>query len=229
MSPDLSLRMESPFGAQANFNGKEYDYFSGTGYLGLQSHPAVIHAAKKVLEKYGFSTATSRGSYGEHPVYDELEKQASAFFGSEKVLYFASGYMGVSILTQVTSLQFDHIFIDSQAHFSLWDAAQSTNKAITPFHHLSPERLEECILYESLQNERPLVLSDAVFPISGEIAPLPQYLEIVKKYQGVVYLDEAHSVGVLGAHGRGITEYYEIDDDSCRTSGTLAKALGGYG
>lgn len=227
--PNIPLRMESPFGAQANFNGKEYDYFSGTGYLGLQTHPAVIHAAQKALDQYGFSTATSRGSYGEHPVYDELEKQASAFFDAEKVLYFPSGYMGVSILTQVTALQFDHIFIDSQAHFSLWDAAQSTNKTITPFHHLSPTRLEETIQYELLQNERPLVLSDAVFPISGEIAPLPDYLQIAKKYRGSVYLDEAHAVGVLGAHGRGITEYFNIDDESCRTSGTLAKALGGYG
>jgi glycine C-acetyltransferase/8-amino-7-oxononanoate synthase len=221
--------MESLVGPRVLFNGQEVDYFSGTGYLGLQSHPAVIRAAQQALERFGLTTATSRGSYGEHPLYAELEREARKFFAAERILYFASGYFGISILTQATSQQFDHIFIDAQAHYSLWDAAQATNMPITPFHHLRVDRLEQALRQELQPRERPLVLSDGVFPVSGEIAPLSGYLEQVKPYGGRVYLDDAHAVGVLGEHGRGTAEYFGIADDCCRTSGTLAKALGGYG
>jgi 8-amino-7-oxononanoate synthase len=225
----MSLRMESPSGAKTVFNGRQMDYFAGTGYLGLQNHPEVVQAAHEALIQYGFSTATSRGGYGEHPVYDEFEQEACAYFQAEKVLYFASGYLGISILTQATCSQFDHIFIDTSSHFSLWDAANATNLPITPFHHLSSQNLAERLLSELRPLERPLVLSDGVFPVSGEIAPLPEYIELVKPLQGLVYLDDAHAVGVLGENGRGTPEYYAIHDESCCTSGTLAKALGGFG
>jgi 8-amino-7-oxononanoate synthase len=221
--------MESPVGPRVMIDGREVDYFAGTGYLGLQSDPAVVLSARQALEQYGFSTGASRGGFGEHPIYNELEREACAYFGAEKVLYFASGYLGAAILTQATSKRFDHIFIDSAAHFSLWDAAQATNKPITPFRHLKVEHLEACLERELSPLERPLVLSDGIFPISGEIAPLPGYLTLVKHYGGQVYLDDAHAVGVLGAHGRGTPEYFGVDDEDCRTSATLAKALGGYG
>jgi glycine C-acetyltransferase/8-amino-7-oxononanoate synthase len=225
----MSLQMESPVGAQTVFNGRKMDYFAGTGYLGLQTHPAVERAAQEALQEYGLSTATSRGGYGEHPVYTRLEQAACAYFGAEKVLYFASGYLGSSILTQATGTRFDHIFIDSSAHFSLWDAAYATNQPITPFHHLRPHSLAEQLKGELRPTERPLVLSDGVFPVSGEIAPLPDYLALVKPLQGLVYVDDAHAVGVLGSNGRGTPEYFGFLDESCRSSATLAKALGGFG
>jgi 8-amino-7-oxononanoate synthase len=224
-----SIRMQGPVGARTVFNGREFDYFSGTGYLGLQTHPQVIQAAVEAVQRYGLSTASSRGGFGEHPLYDELEQAACAYFGAEKVLYFASGYLGIAILTQAANDQFDHIFLDSAAHFSLWDAAKATNKPITVFHHCRVDRLAEALRCELLPDERPLVLSDGVFPISGEIAPLPGYLELVRIYHGLVYLDDAHAVGVLGPEGRGTPDFYGIQDELCRTSGTLAKALGGYG
>ena len=225
----MSIKMESPSGAQTVFNGRLMDYFGGTGYLGLQNHPAVLQAAQTALQRYGFSTSTSRGGFGEHPIYDNLEKEACAYFCAEKVLYFASGYMGASILTQATGNRFEHIFIDTSAHFSLWDAAYATNLPITPFHHMLPQSLAEHLRTEILPNERPLVLSDGVFPVSGEIAPLPEYLALVKPLQGLVYLDDAHAVGVLGENGLGTPDYYDIADKSCHSSATLAKALGGYG
>ncbi len=168
-------------------------------------------------------------AYGEHPIYDEFEKEACDYFRAEKVLYFASGYMGISILTQATGNRFEHIFIDSAAHFSLWDAAYATNLPITPFQHMHPQSLAERLHSELRRQERPLVLSDGVFPISGEIAPLPEYLELVRQLHGLVYLDDAHAVGVLGENGSGTPEYFDIRDTSCRTSATLAKALGGFG
>ncbi len=225
----MPVHMESPAAARTVFNGREMDYFAGAGYLGLQNHPAILQAANEAMNRYGFSTATSRGGYGEHSIYDEFEKEACAFFGAEKVLYFASGYMGISILTQATGNRFEHIFINSAAHFSLWDAAYATNLPITPFHHMQPQSLAEKLHSELRRQERPLVLSDGVFPISGEIAPLPEYLDLVRHLHGLVYLDDAHAVGVLGKNGGGTPEYFNIQDATCRTSATLAKALGGFG
>jgi glycine C-acetyltransferase/8-amino-7-oxononanoate synthase len=221
--------MESPVGPQVVINGRTLDYFAGTGYLGLQNHPDVLQSAQEALLCYGLSTATSRGGYGEHPIYDRFEQEACAFFSAEKVLYFASGYLGASILTQSTGDRFEHIFIDSAAHFSLWEAAYATNRPITPFHHLRPQSLAENLQRELHPKERPLVLSDGVFPVSGEIAPLGDYLAMVKPLQGLVYLDDAHAVGVMGKNGRGTPEYFDIIDGSCRSSATLAKALGGFG
>ncbi|MCL4560211.1 MAG: pyridoxal phosphate-dependent aminotransferase family protein [Chloroflexi bacterium] len=221
--------MQSPVGPRVVFDGREFDYFAGCSYLGLQGHPEVLQAAIDAIRRYGVSTATSRGGYGEHPIYDELEQEACAYFNAEKLLYFATGYLGPAILVQAGASSFDHIFIDSDAHFSLWDAAQAVNKPVTPFHHLQPESLAEKLRLELRPGKRPLVLSDGLFPISGEIAPLPAYLELLKPYNGQVYLDDAHAVGVLGEHGWGTPEYFSLQDDRCRTCGTLSKALGGYG
>ena len=226
---EKQFRMESPVGARTRIGGREVDYFSGTGYLGLQNHSEVIRATVDALQQYGFSTATSRGGYGEHPLYEKFEREACTYFGAEKTLYLPSGYMGVSVLTQASSGKFEHIFIDSDAHYSLWDAAYATNLPITPFHHCQVESLEEKLKGELRPGERPLLLSDGVFPISGEIAPLPDYLNLLHVFQGTVYLDDAHSVGVLGEYGQGTPDYFKIRDESCHTSGTLAKALGGYG
>lgn len=225
----MDLSMQSQVGARTIFNGREYDYFAGCGYLGLHSHPSVLQAAQETLQKYGLSTATSRGGYGDHPVYVDLEKQACAFFGAPKMIYFASGYLGMTILTQTICQANDHIFIDSQAHYSLWDAAQATNKPITVFPHLDPERLAEILKNELHPEERPVLLSDGVFPVSGEIAPVPEYLEILKPFDGLLFLDDAHAVGVLGENGRGTKEHYQIENDRCQTTGTLSKALGGWG
>jgi len=222
-------KLESPIGARVIINGREVDYFSGTGYLGLQNHPVVLQAAVDCIQRYGLSTASSRGGYGEHPVYSMLEKEICKTFDTEKALLLPSGYMGMSVLIQVDGTPKDHLFIDSDAHFSVWDAVTAANKPITLFRHLNPASLLEKIKIELLPGEIPVVVSDGVFPISGEIAPLPEYLEILKAYNGRIYLDDAHGMGVLGNHGRGILDYFNIHLENCSVAGTLSKALGGYG
>jgi glycine C-acetyltransferase/8-amino-7-oxononanoate synthase len=205
------------------------DVFAGTGYLGLQSRPEVIQAASNCLAQYGVSSTIPRGGLGEHPVYDELENQAAAFFGAEKVSTFASGYLGPAFLTQATATLFDVIFIDSDAHFSLWDAAQATNKPIFVFHHLDPSDLERQLDLHLAVHERPLVLTDGIFPISGEVAPLDACLPLVKPRKGLIYVDDAHAGGVLGADGRGTAEFLGIEDESLRSCFTLSKAFGAGG
>lgn len=221
--------MQSAPGAVTRIDGREFDYFCGCGYLGLQGHPQVIAAAADALAWYGLSTATSRGGYGEHPVYDELEAQARTFFGCEHLLYFASGYMGASVLVQGDLHSRDHFFLDESAHFSLWDAAALSHRPLTPFKHCSPASLAANLKSELEPGERAVLLTDGLFPVSGEIAPLPDYLDLLRPFHGRLVVDDAHAVGVLGSHGRGSAEHFNLIDDALQSTGTFNKALGGFG
>lgn len=225
----MSTLINSMVGPRTVINGREMDFFAGTGYLGLQNHPQVIDAVVRTVQQYGFSTSVPRGGLGEHPVYDEFEQQACAFFGAEKISAFASGYLGPAYITQASGTLFDQVFIDSQAHFSLWDAAQGTNKPITVFHHLSPDDLEHKLDSVLDPFERPLVLTDGVFPISGEIAPLPGYLDPVRSRHGLLVVDDAHAAGVLGSNGRGTLDYFGLDAECIHACVTLSKAFGASG
>ena len=221
--------MESPAGAETVINGRRYTYFCGCGYLGLQNHPEVIEAGARALEQYGLSTATSLGGYGNHPLYEELEKQACTFFNCERLLYFATGYLGASILVQADLHSSDHFFIDDSAHFSLWDAAALSNRPITPFSHCNPSSLENNLKNNLYPGERPILLTDGLFPISGEIAPLADYLDLIRRQHGRIIIDDAHAVGVLGENGRSSLEHFQITDSICQSTGTFNKALGGFG
>lgn len=221
--------MHTPVGARVVIAGRERDYFSGTGYLGLQSHPQVLRAAVDAVQRYGLSTATSRGGYGEHPLYDQLENELRAYFGAQSALYYSTGYLGATILAQGLRQRCERIFIDDWSHFSVWDGARAAGKAVVGFRHLDAGHLAEQLRAELRPGERPLVLSDGLFPISGEIAPLPDLLEAVLPYDGWVGLDDAHAVGALGANGRGTPDHFNLPEGRWIASGTLSKALGGYG
>lgn len=221
------LEMQSRIGACAIVNGRACDYYGGTGYLGLQTHPDLVRAAQDALTQYGISTAA--GIRLGHPIYDQVTREAVAFFGAERALYFASGYLGALILAQGLSEQYDHILIDESAHYSVRDGARSTGKPMTTFRHLDANDLAEACRRELKPGERPLVLSDGVFPSTGEIAPAPAYLRVAEMYEGLVCLDDAHAVGVLGEHGRGTFEYFKIESARGHSTCTLSKAFGAYG
>lgn len=224
------LAFESPLGPRVVIAGRERDYFSGTGYLGLHNHPQVIEAAVRAIQRYGMSTATSRGGYGEHPLYDELERQVCAYFEAESALYFASGYLGGMILVQGLAERFERIFVDEAAHYSLRDAARASTKPLHFFHHRDSGDLAECLRRHLGRGERPLVLTDGLFPISGEVAPLDEYLSLLQPYDGMLGVDDAHGAGVLGQNGRGSAEWLGVSQSaSLQVCATLSKALGGYG
>ena len=225
--------MQSPPAARTLINDRWRDYFSGTGYLGLQGHPALTQAAIDALQRYGLTTGTSRGGYGEHPVYQAVEEAAADFFDAERAVYFTSGYLGAAILHQGLRDRYDAIFVDEAAHSSIWSGARSTGAAVTPFRHLDPGDLSSQLRQALRPGERPLVISDGVFPISGEIAPLPAYVDLLRPYPGAtVCLDDAHATGVLGAAGRGTIEHWALAETApvqVFAVHTLSKALGGFG
>ena len=173
------MQMQSPPAARTLINDRWRDYFSGTGYLGLQGHPVVTQAAVDAIQRYGLTTATSRGGYGEHPAYQAVEQAAANFFGTEQAAYFTSGYLGASILLQSLRDSYDAIFVDDAAHSSIWSGARSTGAPVSAFRHMQPDDLAARLSQQLRPGERPLVIGDGVFPISGEIAPVPAYVEVL--------------------------------------------------
>lgn len=224
-----STPMQSPLGPRILIAGQERDYFAGTGYLGLHNHPDVVQAALNTIQLYGMATATSRGGYGESPVYDELEQEARAFFEAESILYYATAYLSTTVLAQGLRQHYDRIFIDSWSHFSVFDGAHIPERPVETFEHNNPSALAETLQRSLRAGERPIVLSDGVFPISGEIAPVPDYLKIIEPYNGLICLDDAHAGGAIGPHGRGTLDFHGIRSERCIAAYTLSKAFGGYG
>jgi glycine C-acetyltransferase/8-amino-7-oxononanoate synthase len=228
----FKYQMQGPMGARTVINGRERDYFAGCGYLGLQGDPMIIQAVHDATLRYGVATGTARSTtgFGDSPIYVEFDREATLFFDAERILYFPSGYFGLIILAQGLKERYERIFIDEGTHYSGWDGARLTGKPITPFSHRDVGSLADACGRELGSGERPVVLSDGVFPVSGTIAPAKEYLEIVERYDGLVCLDDAHATGVLGADGRGTLDHYELEgSERCFAAHTLSKALGSYG
>ncbi|MBN1846111.1 MAG: pyridoxal phosphate-dependent aminotransferase family protein [Sedimentisphaerales bacterium] len=222
--------MESAPGARTVIDGREVDYFCGCGYFGLQGHPELIEAACRAAGQYGLGSATSRRGYGTNPVLLEVETQAARFFGASEALYYASGYLGNAILLQGLADDYDVIFVDRESHYSVLDGAAVARKPVVPFAHRDAGDLKTQLQNHLKPGQTPLMLSDGVFAVSGQIAPIPDYLHVLESYESfLVCVDDAHGAGVIGPKGQGCFEYHGLSDARLFSSGTLSKAFGGYG
>ncbi len=231
--------MESSVGPRVVIDGRERDYFAGCSYLGLQNHPELIAAAAAALARYGLGTGTSRGGYGEHPIFAAVETAAARYFDAEAALYYVTAYLGNTILLQGLAGEYDRIFVDAASHFSVRDAAAVAGAPVTLYRHCDPADLAAHLRDQLRPGERPLVISDGVFPISGEIAPVPGYVAALCGYPGAILcLDDAHATGVLGAGGQGTVAYWcerdpvgfsNVSDLRIYSAHTLSKALGCHG
>lgn len=222
--------MESAPGARTIINGKEVDYFSGCGYFDFYGHPGIIDAACKAVKKYGISSGTSRAGFGNNPVLFEIEAKASQFFGTEDVLYYVSGCLGTSILLEGLSGEYDAIFIDSESHYSIMNAAYMVYKPVIKFSERDPDDLKKKIRQFLDPSQKPVVICDGIFPISGEISPIPDYIDVLEGIEGaLICVDDAHATGVIGEKGHGTFEYFGVEGERLYCAGTLSKALGGHG
>jgi 8-amino-7-oxononanoate synthase len=221
--------MESPPGAETIIDGKRYLYFGGTGYFGLHGHPEVIRAGVEAFRAFGTHGATSRAGFGNNPILLKVEALLREYFGTAEAAYFGSGYLSILILTKALADDFDTVFADESAHFCIRDAAAAAGKPVHLFRHRDPDDLAAMLRRKLRRGGRPLVLTDGVFPISGGIAPLPEYREALAPYGGLLAVDDAHGAGVLGARGRGTVEHFGRRAGAVHLAGTLSKAFGGHG
>jgi 7-keto-8-aminopelargonate synthetase-like enzyme len=223
--------MESAPSTETVFNGRACLYFGGTSYFGLHADPGLMAEGIRAWQELGHGTATSRSGMGTTPLYLQVEQAAAEFFNSDSAAYLPSGYLsnlaGLKALHEAG--EFDVIFIDEHSHFSAFDAARATGAPTHSFAHMTPSDLEAKLKTHLQSRQTPLVLGDGLFPTLGQIPPVPEIVEVLKPYRGLLWLDEAHSMGILGPNGRGVYEHFGLIGDCLLSGGTLAKAFGGFG
>ena len=220
--------LNSGIGNYVLSNGKQYSYFGGNNYLGLANHPAVREAAIKAVEKYGVNFSASRHTTGTADIHLELEKTLAVFKGKEDAVVFASGYQGNSILLELLKGSYSTIFIDQSAHASIIAAIPSDVVKVMFYDHCDASHLEK--LLDHNKGSDPLVVTDGVFALTGEIAPLDRIYPVVKEHNGILVVDDAHATGILGVTGKGTPEYFNLHtEEKIFQTETMSKALGGYG
>lgn len=227
----MAYIMETELGALTIINKRMVDYFGGTGYFGFQAHPEVIEAACNAAKRYGISSATTTAGFGNNPVLIDLEEKIVEFFGTTGVLHYASGCMGNFILTEGLKNDYDVIFVDKDSHYSVKNAIALVHKPFVEFNHCDSRDLR-LKLKENLEpGERPLLICDGIFPVSGELSPLPEYKKVLDEEcgGGIICVDDAHATGVIGEKGFGSFEFFEMTGDNLYSSGVFSKALGGSG
>jgi 7-keto-8-aminopelargonate synthetase-like enzyme len=220
--------LNSEIGNYVTSNGRKYSYFGGNNYLGLAGHHAVKEASVRAIEKYGVNFSASRRTTGTADIHLELEKKLSDFKGKEDTVVFASGYLGNSILLEVLKGRYSAIYMDQYAHPSINAAIHSDCRAVYYYDHCDAQHLESLLSQNS--HLSPLIITDGIFALTGEIAPLDRIYMLVKKYNALLIVDDAHATGVLGKTGKGSPEHFNLPGDgNIYQSETMSKALGSYG
>ncbi|MDE3000718.1 MAG: 8-amino-7-oxononanoate synthase [Gemmatimonadota bacterium] len=220
--------VEGAQGPRVRINGKERLLFCSNNYLGLANHPALKDAADAALRSYGLSAAASRLISGTMEPHRTLELRMARFLGTESALCFPTGYM--ANLGAVTALvgEEDAIFSDRLNHRSIIDACRLSRAKTFVYRHRDVDHLES-LLGSGWEYRRRLIVSDGLFSMDGDLAPLPGLVDAANLHNAILMVDDAHGTGVLGATGRGIHEHFGIAQgvDVLTTSGS--KALGAYG
>ncbi len=223
--------MEGRPGTTVILDGMKYLYFAGTSYFQLHTHRNVIQSAVDATHKFGMGSATTRQMSGTTPLLKQVEDKLASYFNTEDAVYLPSGYL--SSLAGMKALDelglYDAIFLDDGSHYSLLQGATATGKPVIPFRNRDLKDLESKISAHLDSDQHPLIATDGLFPVIAQLAPVVDYQDLAKKYQGAVWVDDAHGVGILGAHGRGTCEALGARSDRIYLGATLSKAFGSYG
>lgn len=208
--------------------GKPMLMLSSNNYLGLAAHPALRAAAAAAIARYGVGAGASRLVAGTLAPVAELEREIASLKGAEAALVFGSGYL--ANLGTITALagERDVIFSDELNHASLIDGCRLARATVRIFRHRDPGHLAS-LLVDSSGARRRLIVTDSVFSMDGDFAPLAEMVELARKYRATMVIDEAHGVGVVGPHGAGLAAHLGLGREIDVHIGTLSKALGSYG
>ena len=217
-------------GMKVRVNGRVMGMYASYSYLGLVAHPRINEAAKKAVDKFGTGTNGVRTLAGTLTIHSELEETIAHFKHAEAAITYTSGY--ATNLTVVSTLmgRGDYVFSDKLNHASIVDGCLMSGAEFRRFKHNDMAHLET-LLKNAPSDVAKLVIADAVFSMDGDIIDLPKVVELCKKYNAWLMIDEAHSVGVLGKAGRGIEEHFGLGDVIDIKMGTLSKTIpsvGGY-
>ncbi|MBX7131067.1 MAG: glycine C-acetyltransferase [Fimbriimonadaceae bacterium] len=225
--------LESAAGGRVRMNGKEVVNLSSNNYLGLANHPKVRQAALDSIERWGVGAGAVRWIGGTMSVHAELEERLASFKHVEAVLVFTSGFTANSGCIPAVLTDKDVVISDELNHASIIDGVRLSPARYKKsegfvYGHKDMGHLEE-ILTRTQDFEKRMIITDGVFSMDGDIAPLPQIVELAEKYNAFVMVDDAHASGVLGKNGAGTTSHFDLYGRVDIQLGTLSKALGVVG
>jgi 8-amino-7-oxononanoate synthase len=220
-------RVSGPQDAVIRIEGADRLNFSSNNYLGLANHPAVVGALVEHAGKYGVGSGASRLICGHMDVHAELEDAVARLKGTEAALTFSAGYMAnLGILSTLAGPDAT-IFSDELNHASIVDGCRLARARVEVYRHSDAAHLSD--LLRQSKARRKIVVTDGVFSMDGDIAPLPDLVEAKERYGAILVVDDAHATGVLAPRGRGTADHFGIRDRVDLQMGTFSKALGTYG
>ncbi|MBN2246592.1 MAG: pyridoxal phosphate-dependent aminotransferase family protein [Candidatus Aminicenantes bacterium] len=209
-------------------NGKEMIMVGSNNYLGLLDHPEVMKAAQAAVDKYGVATCGSRFLNGTLDIHVELEEKLAKFMKKEAALTFSTGFQTNQGVISTLVGKGEAVITDKMDHASIIDACRLSYGEVHKYAHNDMTDLEKVI--SSLNKETgKMIVVDGVFSMEGDLANLPGIVELKKKYDCVLMVDDAHGIGVMGAHGRGTSEHFGVEGDSDLVMGTFSKSLAALG
>lgn len=225
--------LESPASGRVRMDGKDVINFSSNNYLGLADHPKVKQAMVDAVERWGVGAGAVRWIGGTMQVHDELEERLAKFKNVEAVLVFTSGFTANSGCIPAVLTKKDVVISDALNHASIIDGVRLSSAKYRKsegyvYDHKDMGMLEE-ILTKSQEFEKRMIITDGVFSMDGDIAPLPAIVELAEKYDAFVMVDDAHASGVLGKNGAGSTSHFDLYGRVDIQLGTLSKAIGVVG
>jgi len=219
----------SPQGAWLVVDGKRVLNFCSNNYLGLANDPRMVDAARKIVDKYGVGPAAVRSIAGTMDLHLELERRLAKFKGVEAAISFQSGFTANLATIPVLVGKEDVIFSDELNHASIIDGSRLSGAKIIRFAHADPADLETQINAAKGSYRRALTITDGVFSMDGDVAPLDKIYEVTSQHDVMLMVDDAHGEGVLGTGGRGIVNHFHLHGKVDVEVGTLSKAFGVVG
>ncbi len=234
----VERELEGAQGAEVEINGKKVLMFASNNYLGLANHPDIVKSAKEAMDKYGFGLSSVRFISGTETIHKILEKKLAEFLGAEDSILYSTNFMAnLGFFATITNETFgniehiDAIYSDELNHASIIDAFKLCKKEFVVkriYPHGDLATLAQMLEEDKEKGYRfKIIVTDGVFSMEGYLAQLPKILELAKKYEALLFVDDAHAVGVLGKTGAGTPEYFGLQGKIDVLSGTFGKALGG--
>lgn len=220
--------LESPQSVEPIIDGKKVLSFCSNDYLGLANHPEVIQSFKNAADTYGVGSGSAHLVSGHSVEHHLLEQELAEFMGAERALLFSTGYMANLGVVSALCDRHSEIFEDKLNHASLLDAALLSRAKRSRYTHLDVGNLDNRLKKSS--NENKFIISDGVFSMDGDLAPLDELVNLAKQNNAILMVDDAHGIGVLGNKGRGVIEHFNLENKQVPVLvGTLGKAFGTAG
>lgn len=221
--------IQSPQGAWLQVDGKKVLNFCSNNYLGLANHPALVEAARQAIQKYGVGPAAVRTIAGTLDLHLELENRMAEFKKVDGAILFQSGFAANLGTIQALANKEDVIFSDELNHASIIDGCRLSGARIVRYNHCDPVHLQTTIDDNKGSYRRALIITDGVFSMDGDIAPLDKLYDVAQSNDILLMVDDAHGEGVLGKGGRGIVDHFNLHGKVDVEIGTFSKAFGVVG